>query len=203
MDVASSRYSSTEDAWEPYSNASNTQRTDSAKSVEMDGSGLSLEIAQLRPMFFSAKMDIGSILPTIGVSRLMFHVTGSSQTMDLASTAPPTTLFRAQFVFPTETAPTGSSLAREFVCQSLWHVWPSFPMEPAHNVQLATPSTTESAHPQSWQWEPSTTVCSHAEPASTASWTTASVVNSDISWDIISMEPASQLFSDWSPPNML
>ena len=79
-----------------------------------------MEIVQLRPTSCSVKMDIGEMLPTTGVSRWMYPVTGTSPVPESASTVHPTTTCRTDHVSPTRNAPTGSFSTMVHVCQFPW-----------------------------------------------------------------------------------
>lgn len=80
------------------------KRVDSAEFVTITILEPSMETVLLKPTFFNVKMDTGSMLPMTNVSRLMFLATGTSLTLEDASTAQQTTIWLTDHVFPTNNA---------------------------------------------------------------------------------------------------
>lgn len=138
MDAINIKSTSLEDVLDSSTSALSIRKTDSAESVTMAISELFLEIAPLKTILVSAKMDTGEMPSTTNALKLMFPATGTTLTQENASTAHPTTTCKMDHVSPTRTVPTGNSTTMEAVSQFPWPASLSSPTVPVQAAQEET-----------------------------------------------------------------
>ena len=166
MDAINIKSTSLEDVSDSSINALSIRKTDSAESVTMAISELFSEIAPLKTILVSAKMDTGEMPSTTNALKLMFLVTGTTLTQENVSTAHPTTTCKMDHVSPTRTVPTGNFTTMETASQFPWPASLSSPTVPVQAAQEETLWSVEFAPPQSQKLEPGMTAPSPVQPAS-------------------------------------